>query len=134
MKSFIVLYLKSNELTGEKLFSGDIPSVNDLKLSYCPIALVHAEDEDDVFCKMQAEYWSPNGEAKEIIRESDTWHTSMMTCDLIYDLEDNSFVKTMMFGFSEKFWFNKEVEVYLEMIKNALTVVNERIESKYDYV
>lgn len=40
---------------------------------------------DDVFHDLQGEVWSPRGEARDLIREKDLWHTSMSVGDIVVD-------------------------------------------------
>ena len=42
-----------------------------------------------VFCSMQAERWSPNGEARELIRSKGLEHTSMSVGDIIAEIDGN---------------------------------------------
>ena len=44
---------------------------------------VEAEHLDDVFLAMQAERWSPNGEARSLIESKGLQHTSMTVGDAI---------------------------------------------------
>lgn len=39
----------------------------------------------EIFSMMQGEVWSPNGEARDIIGATETWHTSMSQGDVVVD-------------------------------------------------
>lgn len=49
--------------------------------------LIVAKDIDHVFHNMQGEVWSPNGEARELIRSLGLWHTSMSVGDVVLDFD-----------------------------------------------
>lgn len=44
-----------------------------------------AESLDNAFWLLQGENWSPNGEARDFIREKGTDHTSMSVGDILFD-------------------------------------------------
>lgn len=48
-----------------------------------------AKNLEDLFTKMQGEVWSPNGEARELIRNAGCDHTSMSVGDVAVDEEGN---------------------------------------------
>jgi hypothetical protein len=45
---------------------------------------------DRIYASMQAEVWSPNGEARVLIRQKDLAHTSMSVGDVIVDPEGHA--------------------------------------------
>jgi hypothetical protein len=66
---------------------GRLPNALDL-----PATHVHPTDVDSgergldfAYCQMQAEVWSPNGEARELIEAKGLQHTSMSVGDVIVD-------------------------------------------------
>lgn len=63
---------------GKKLFDRDNPGK-----THVLIGSVGLTDLEEIFCKLQGENWSPNGEARNWIRESGTGHTSMSVGDII---------------------------------------------------
>jgi hypothetical protein len=62
---------------------------------------LEAENLEDVFQKMQAEVWSPNGEARELILSKGLGHTSMSVGDVVYDLKADRYFEVDMIGFRE---------------------------------
>ena len=46
---------------------------------------VQAESLEDAWCQMQAERWSPNGEARPLLERLGLSHTSMSVGDVIQD-------------------------------------------------
>lgn len=63
--------------------------------------MVEADGLEDAYRQMQAEHWSPNGEAREIIKEFGLSHTTMMVGDIICDTATDRFYRVDMMGFSE---------------------------------
>jgi hypothetical protein len=60
-----------------------VPGSEELEKTHAFVNCVIADDLDEAFMKMQAEVWSPNGEAREQIKRAGTDHTSMSVGDLI---------------------------------------------------
>jgi hypothetical protein len=81
--------------TVDGLYHNDIDtlSLSDLKRDYALIGAVSAPEDgkvtvshlEAIFVAMQGENWSPEGEARELIRKSGASHTSMSVGDLIYN-------------------------------------------------
>ena len=59
---------------------------------------VEAKHIDHVFQMMQGEFWSPNGQAHELIENLDLKHTSMSVGDVVLDLETGIFHQADMAG------------------------------------
>ena len=49
-----------------------------------------APDEDVVFMQMQGEIWSPNGEARPLIKKLGLGHTSMSVGDCAYNVDTDT--------------------------------------------
>lgn len=86
MKNFFLVYYRKPTDDGwfkadKNLTRSDV--LNKEKFVY--LCAVEAKDLEDVFCKMQGEVWSPNGEAKSLIRATGVRHTSMSVGDVIFD-------------------------------------------------
>lgn len=58
-------------------------TVDDVSTKFKMVAVVEAENNDDVFYKMQGEVWSPLGEARPLIRALGLRHTSMSVGDVV---------------------------------------------------
>lgn len=72
---------------------------DNLEATHAHIGNIDAEDEEDAFCQMQGENWSPRGEAVDFIVEQGLMHTSMMVGDVI--VIDGRKFRVDSFGFSE---------------------------------
>lgn len=65
------------------------------------VGTIRARDLEDVFCRMQAENWSPDGEARTLILERGLMHTSMSVGDLVYDLQTGTWHEVAHSGFRQ---------------------------------
>jgi hypothetical protein len=71
----------------------DVPlTLGKIMSKYVKVAEVYMTHMEDVFYKMQGEWWSPYGEAREYIRRVGLTHTSMSVGDLIRDSQGNWFI------------------------------------------
>ncbi len=61
------------------------PALEDLPQTHVLLCKVEAENKDDVFRQMQGENWSPNGEARPLIKGLGLTHTSMSVNDVVQD-------------------------------------------------
>ncbi|MHA2279701.1 MAG: hypothetical protein ACXAC5_02240 [Promethearchaeota archaeon] len=69
--------------------TGGKPDRNDLETTHiklgtiapCPKGSYSVDELDEVWKKLQGEFWSPNGEAKTMIRTAGLMHTSMSVGD-----------------------------------------------------
>lgn len=61
----------------------DIHGLEMIQLSHALIGSIKEEDLEKIFQNMQAEFWSPEGEANDIIKKANTGHTSMSVGDII---------------------------------------------------
>jgi hypothetical protein len=61
---------------------GSRPDPKNLDATHIFLRHVDAGHIEDVFGMMQAEFWSPNGEARDFIRERGLQHTSMSVGDV----------------------------------------------------
>lgn len=73
--------------------------VINLERDYAPVTVVDAVNEEAVYAYMQAEIWSPNGEARELIESLGLTHTSMSIGDVLYDIREKVYYKCVTFGF-----------------------------------
>lgn len=84
MKRFYEVWYVKDEFFREAMF-GQLKPTGDLEDTHVEVCEVEAENHEDVFRKMQAEYWSPNGEARPLIERLGLSHTSMSVGDVVYD-------------------------------------------------
>lgn len=59
-----------------------------------------SDDIEDIFMALQGEIWSPNGEARDLVIEKESTHTSMSVGDII-ELEDGRMFICAGVGFTE---------------------------------
>lgn len=62
-----------------------LPNPLNLELTHIKVGVIRAECPEEVFYKMQGENWSPNGEARNFIRQNGLQHTSMSVGDIILE-------------------------------------------------
>lgn len=60
-----------------------LPNLQNLEATHVLIGTLAETDPEKVWSLMQAENWSPQGQANEIIKKSRTGHTSMAVGDII---------------------------------------------------
>ena len=75
------------------------PTVATLANTDVPVRHVEAEDLDTADYQNQGEVWSPNGEARDLIRRKGLRHTSMSVGDVIEDVGAGRFYIVASVGF-----------------------------------
>lgn len=105
MNTYTVYYRKHNNsrlsyLVADYGLPNKITEIN-LAYDFVPVMVVDAEDKEEVFWQMQGEVWSPNGEAREAIKQLGLSHTSMSVADVIYDHKEDKYYFVDTFGFKE---------------------------------
>ena len=60
-------------------------TVTEMQSTHVRLCDVQADSLDDAWCQMQAERWSPNGEARPLLERLGLNHTSMSVGDVIQD-------------------------------------------------
>lgn len=80
-----VWYMKPEQFRDGILFATGKREVTDLELTHIHLRAVEGEDLEDVYYQSQGEIWSPNGEARELIRSKGLAHTSMSVGDVVVD-------------------------------------------------
>lgn len=98
MKNYHIYYCRKPSFTLKEFLTR-----NDVLHQYTHVHLLNlqAKNLDDVYFKMQGEIWSPNGEARELIRSKDLRHTSMSIGDVIYDPTEDKMHQVDVIGFKE---------------------------------
>jgi len=94
MKSFKVYYAVNPNF-------GFVPSLASLDKTHRFVKRIEAKGLEEVFFNMQGEVWSPNGEARELIRSLGLKHTSMSVGDVVVDEETKKHYVVDFVGFSE---------------------------------
>ena len=64
---------------------------DNLLKTHTPVRVIKAESLDEVFHECQGDFWSPNGEARDLIEALGLQHTSMSVGDVIKDEEGKIF-------------------------------------------
>lgn len=73
----------------------------DIPNTHAMVRFLEAKDLDEVYHEMQGENWSPEGEARSLIRMLGLQHTSMSVGDVIEDIESGAFYQVMRVGFEQ---------------------------------
>lgn len=60
-----------------------LPTLKTLSKTHEGLGMIDADSPEDAYVKMQAENWSPNGEACTLIEERFLSHTSMSVGDIV---------------------------------------------------
>jgi hypothetical protein len=108
MKKWFVYYRKDSTMrewgkcgeTGFIAFYNHTYNCCEVADLFAFVGMQWAEDKDHVFATMQGEVWSPNGEARDLIRGLGLRHTSMSVGDLVMDEQGNVF-EVAPFGWNE---------------------------------
>ena len=95
MKKYRVYYIKNPTFMPQNITVSTLPD------THVELIDIDAESLDDVYFHMQAENWSPFGEAKTLIQQKGLTHTSMCVDDVIYDVEEDKYFTVEMIGFRE---------------------------------
>jgi len=69
----------------------------------------NAKDIEDLYQRMQGEIWSPNSEAKELIKYKGLMHTSMSIGDVARDILNNIWYIIDTFGVKELNEFTNKI-------------------------
>lgn len=103
MTTYAIWYMRpewfARGVTGEKLPNPDrLRDTHVHLIDYVPRPSPHPLET--IFCELQGEVWSPNGEARDMIRSKGLAHTSMSVGDVIVDPDGVVHVVKMM-GFAK---------------------------------
>ena len=64
---------------------GLLPERTNLAKTHIKVKELKADDPEDAYYHMQAEQWSPNGEARQLIESLGLSHTTMSVGDILID-------------------------------------------------
>jgi hypothetical protein len=64
---------------------GNSPDPNDLSATHVHLKDIEADSWEDALDRMQADVWSPNGEALDLIQSKGLQHASMTVGDVLMD-------------------------------------------------
>lgn len=68
-----------------------LPDPKNLEATHAKIGTIDSDEPEEIFYLMQGEVWSPRGQANDMIRESNTGHTSMSVGDVVV-INDEAFM------------------------------------------
>ena len=97
-RSYKIYYYKP-EFQRDASFSDFHIDPDSIKKTHTHLVDVKADSLDAVYLGMQANMWSPNGEAKELIKSKGLGHTSMSIGDVIYDKTTDTYIRVASVGF-----------------------------------
>jgi hypothetical protein len=98
MNAYDIYYMQSDRFR-DFICGDEKPTVRELHDSHTKLTTVFADNLNEVYARMQAEHWSPNGEARELIRSKGLRHTSMSVGDVILDVGKNLYYVVSPVGF-----------------------------------
>ena len=73
---------------------GNSPDPNNLSATHVHLKDIEADSREDAFDRMQADIWSPNGEALDLIQSKELQRTSMTIGDVLVDEDDAVYLAT----------------------------------------
>jgi len=100
MATFDVYYMKPASFA-RFIIGIETPTLKELGETHTKVKRVAANDPEDVWVNMQAEQWSPNGEARDLILGLGLQHTSMSVGDVCHNVDDNTYHAVAMMGFKK---------------------------------
>lgn len=104
MKNYLILYKKEPSFQENNLLNSNAPwwpeKAEFIMKNFEPVAPFEAESLHEVYHHFQAEVWSPNGEARPLIRALHLKHTSMSVGDLIFCSENSTLYEVGRSGFN----------------------------------
>ena len=80
-----IYYWKDIDYMVKAQYDRKYPTIREVKEKYVLLGKLprYQMDNEDIFMHLQAERWSPRGEARELIRKKGLNHTSMSVGDVI---------------------------------------------------
>jgi hypothetical protein len=78
---------------------GNSPDPDNLSATHVHLKDIEADNREDVLYRMRAEFWSPNGEALDLLQSKGLAHTTMTIGDVLVDEGDAVYLVTAI-GFS----------------------------------
>ena len=97
MPRYQILYARHPSFRASGAFGSPRLTVAALQSSHVRVCEVRADSLDDAWLQMQAEHWSPSGEARPLLERLGLSHTSMSVGDVILD-EDGTYWECLDLG------------------------------------
>ena len=85
MPTYQILYARRPTFHPSGAFGTASLTLTGMQASHVRLCEVEADNLDDAWRQMQAEHWSPNGEARPLMERLGLSHTSMSVGDVIRD-------------------------------------------------
>jgi hypothetical protein len=76
-----------------------LPLTTEIEKTHTLVGRIDCASNDEAFCALQGESWSPNGEARDLIKSLGLYHTSMSVGDIIE--QEGKFFFCDNYGFTE---------------------------------
>ena len=89
MPTYQIFYARRPTFHASGNFGTPRLTVTSLRSTHVLLCEVEADGLDEAWRQMQAEHWSPNGEARPLLERLGLTHTSMSVGDVIQDDEGN---------------------------------------------
>ena len=97
MPTYQILYARRPTFHPSGTFGTPRLTTAAMQSSHVRLCAVEADSLDDAWRQMQAEHWSPNGEARPLLERLGLSHTSMSVGDVVQD-EDGTFWECLDLG------------------------------------
>lgn len=94
MHTFRVYYMKPSWFANG--ICGQLPDHTKLEATHTFLRTVEATSLEHVYTQSQGEFWSPNGEARDMILSKGLRHTSMSVGDVAVDPNGDAWVVASM--------------------------------------
>ena len=97
MPTYQIFYARQPIFHPSGSFGSPHLTTTTIQSSHVRLCEVEADSLDDAWRQMQAEHWSPNGEARPLLERLGLSHTSMSVGDVIQD-EDGTYWECLDLG------------------------------------
>lgn len=117
---FNIYYTKPEYFRGLML-DDDLPKLADLTKTHTLLTQVNVVTDkplEAIFSMMQAENWSPNGEARHLIEKRQLGHTSMSVGDIVHDCDNDEWFVCANISF-KKLESPPPVDAHLAQVQEA---------------
>ena len=97
MPTYQIFYARQPTFDPSGAFGTPRLTIAAMQSTHVRLCEVEADSLDDAWRQMQAEHWSPNGEARPLLERLGLCHTSMSVGDVIQD-EDGTYWECLDLG------------------------------------
>ena|SRR5262245_17599010 len=96
-----VWYMKPEHFHTYSGVTPELPDPNKLSETHVHLKTIECSGPNAAFSMMQGENWSPNGEARELIRAKGLSHTSMSVGDVLEEVSSGKKIACAFVGWKE---------------------------------